>query len=140
GHRENFDPVQWSLSVLLGTGVGAAGGAAVRGMEIVRGRRAPGVEANPFNALDDAPQPELTVPDQAAPTEASPAGERQDVDGAAAPEQPAEAVTAAADDAAPPARAEPVEPTEASATTGTGQAAPQVEPGPQTLGEALSER
>ncbi len=56
GHREGFDPVQYGAGILLGAVAGGGGGAAERGLEVRRGRKADAVAAetaNPFDALDD---------------------------------------------------------------------------------------
>lgn len=64
GHRESFDPVQYSVSLLLGAGIGGAAGAVSRGFEVGADRKAAGdlfaaaraeKAANPFDALDEAP-------------------------------------------------------------------------------------
>lgn len=57
GHREGFDPVQYGAGILLGAGIGGAGGAVARGLEVRAERRAgaPDPSANPFDALGDVP-------------------------------------------------------------------------------------
>ncbi|WP_281928492.1 LPD38 domain-containing protein [Roseibium album] len=65
GHREDFDPVQYGASVLLGAGIGGAGGAVAHGGSklLKKGEGAPDPKQTPASA--DAPEPAAlaVVPD-----------------------------------------------------------------------------
>lgn len=143
GHREGFDPVQYGAGVLLGTGIGGAGGAVARGVEVVgevgdavrateglqreateRAARGDAAPANPFDQLDDVP----AVPPAA-------------LEPAAAPASAGRAVKPAAADApesvdAPPPAAPSAEPSQPAALPAEQPPAPQS----STIGETLSDR